>query len=147
MDDFSSKMGQMARKHGESMREKAQARAKQRKEEYLGARVSKALRERVFQQAEAQNMPVSLLLRQVLEEAFPESNNSTFSASHENLNNRTGVLFNRDDIIAWDEVTLGKDMRCAVCDCSLSKNTRVMLGVSTQAQERPIVCLGCHKSL
>lgn len=143
MNDFSSQMGQMARKQAEAMRSKARERARQRKEEYLGARVSKELRERVFQRAEELGMPVSLLLRQMLEEAFPPvAQHSTDRV--ESVVAGGGISAS---IIAWDEVTLGKDMSCQICQKSLGKGERVMLGIAVDSGRRPILCVDCQQKL
>src|SRR3990172_12224513 len=52
------------------MRERAVAQAMKRKEEYLGARVPRELKDRVLERAQELGIPASILIRQVLEEAF-----------------------------------------------------------------------------
>ena len=52
------------------MRDKARATAMKRKEEYLGARVPRELRSKVIARAAELGIPVSILIRNILEQAF-----------------------------------------------------------------------------
>jgi len=64
----------------QSMRDNALSVAMKRKEEFLGARVPKELRDKVTARASEQGIPVSILIRNILEEAFkspPGSASST----------------------------------------------------------------------
>lgn len=148
MNDFSNGMRDLARKNAEAMRGKAQERARKRKEEYLGARVSRELRDRVFSLAEQRNIPVSLLLRQVLEQAFPaeEKDNQSFSreiSPSQIFQSDTGFA----EIIAWDEVRLGKSISCQSCQKNLAKGGVAMMGLSNRESNRPILCEDCFKNL
>src|SRR3569623_1984684 len=55
---------------GATARDKALSLAMKRKEEYLGARVPRWLKDKVMERAREVGVPVSILLRNVLEEAF-----------------------------------------------------------------------------
>lgn len=57
----------------QAMRDAAMSAAMQRKEEFLGARVPKELRDKVIRRAEHLNVPVSILIRTILEEAMRDS--------------------------------------------------------------------------
>jgi len=65
-------MTKQARETGNARRNKAVSMAMKRKEEYLGARVPKELRDRVIQCAKEMGIPVSILIRNTLEDAFGE---------------------------------------------------------------------------
>ncbi|HKI81175.1 MAG TPA: hypothetical protein VKA04_05970, partial [Pseudodesulfovibrio sp.] len=66
-------MRDKAARRGKTYRDKATSNAMQRKEEYLGARVPKELRDQVVQRASELGMPVSILIREILEEAVSPS--------------------------------------------------------------------------
>src|SRR3990172_6014097 len=57
-------------RHAKALRNKARSSGMMRKEEYLGARVPKELRDKVITQADMLGIPVSILIRNILEEAF-----------------------------------------------------------------------------
>ncbi|RMH14848.1 MAG: hypothetical protein D6698_12145 [Gammaproteobacteria bacterium] len=146
MNDFSNGMRDLARKHAEAMREKAQERARKRKEEYLGARVSRELRDRVFRCAEQQNIPVSLLLRQVLEQAFP-SDEKDARATFQGVSSPSQPGMNDAEILAWNEVRLGRSVSCQSCKTRLEKGSVAMMGLSDHTSDQPILCEVCFKNL
>ena len=146
MEDFSSEISKMHRKQAESMRQQAQDRAKKRKEEYLGARVSKALRERVLQHAETMNIPASLLIRQILEQAFPASGGGEAVTVATDSSPSTKEMI-ADAVIAWEDVTLGKTVACHICQHPMQKGDKAKLGLSLDQRKRPILCLSCQDNI
>lgn len=64
----------------QSMRDNALSVAMKRKEEFLGARVPKELRNKVTARANEQGIPVSILIRNILEEAFKSPPSLVYSA-------------------------------------------------------------------
>src|SRR3569832_1831157 len=61
-----------ARRPQVEVRDQAMAMAMKRKEEYLGARVPRWLKDKVIERARDTGVPVSILIRIILEEAFRE---------------------------------------------------------------------------
>src|SRR3569832_2340392 len=61
-----------ARGPQEEVRDQAMAMAMKRKEEYLGARVPRWLKDKVIERARDTGVPVSILIRNILEEVFRE---------------------------------------------------------------------------
>ena len=64
----------------QTMRDQALSVAMKRKEEFLGARVPKELRDKVTARANEQGIPVSILIRNILEDAFKKHPNLAYSA-------------------------------------------------------------------
>ena len=64
----------------QAMRDKALSVAMKRKEEFLGVRVPKDLRDKVTDRANNLGIPVSILIRNILEEAFNGPKSAACSA-------------------------------------------------------------------
>ena len=123
---------------GADRREKAMSMAMRRKEEYLGARVPKELRDRVIQKAKEQGVPVSILIRNILEDAFNSEVESMVAS--DDLNK---VAF--DDVLGWEVITLNKSVNCASCGVQLGASEKAVLGLGLS---KPLViCGGCKDKL
>lgn len=140
-----------AAKYGNEMREKAMSIAMKRKEEYLGARVPKALKDRVIQRAEEMQIPVSLLIRKVLEEAFAE-NSTTLS----NLLNQKNITEDKNkvekprqyaDIVGWKSIEVNHDRSCERCREPLPKGSEASLGFTLSDSSYVIVCHQCKSQI
>lgn len=134
MEDFSRQMRDQARRFGESMREQA----RQRKAEYLGARVPAALKRKVIAHAEERGMAVSDLIRELLEKAFsdlPEP--QPRSPMPHSSRPYPGV-------IGWELIDLNQDMHCSGCGQPLSAGTRVSLGLALAGGDHAILCRKCR---
>ena len=144
---------------GMQMREKAMAIAMKRKEEYLGARVPKALKDRVINKADEMGIPVSLLIRRTLEAAFSESITQVTDVS---LNAEPTVVSqpvgsqplarqtsqNRfEDIIGWKNMEVNQDRSCERCREPLPKGTVSELGFTSSNAGYVIVCHQCKTQL
>ena len=140
-------------RQGADAKAKALAVAMKRKEEYLGARVPKELKERVIAQAEQLGIPVSLLIRKVLEEAFGSQsfrrvvghNNVSITASNNSSENVAEN--NYPMVLGWEEIRLNRPMTCVGCDKRLEPGMRVTMGISAPHEERIILCEICRESL
>ena len=66
MENRRDDMRAMAAERATTMRQQAMATAAKRKQEYLGARVPKQLREKIISKAESLGIPVSILIRNIL---------------------------------------------------------------------------------
>jgi len=142
-----------AYKHGAKMRDKAMAIAMKRKEEYLGARVPKALKDRVIKKAEEMNIPVSLLIRRVLEEAFSDGSEkqnewSFLKSRQEAPVEEAEVQADKfDDVIGWKNMEVNQDRSCERCREPLPKGTVAELGFSSTGTGYVIVCHQCKTQL
>ncbi len=147
MSEMSSDKG---RKQGGKMREKAMAMAMKRKEEYLGARVPKALKDRVIAKADEMNIPVSLLIRRVLEEAFSDGtdrqNEWSFLTSTK-AENKVNEVDKLADVIGWKAMEINQDRSCERCREPLPKGENVALGFSASDSGYVIVCHPCKAQL
>ncbi len=135
---------------GMEMREKAMSIAMKRKEEYLGARVPKALKERVIIKADEMGIPVSLLIRRVLEEAFSEGADkssivSTAATSMPIVDTQKQEKFS--DIIGWKNMEVNQDRSCERCREPLPKGTVAELGFNSSDTGYVIVCHQCKTQL
>jgi hypothetical protein len=145
MHEFARQMRELGRKQAKVMRDQGRAAAMKRKEEYLGARVPKDLREKVIAKADTLGIPVSILIRNILEEAFkgqttPES--GTQQASTSATAKRT-VKF--PDVIAWETITLNKDVACSECSRVLTAGSVAAWGLGSPRENQVILCEKCRE--
>lgn len=145
MHDFSKQMRDLGRKQANAMRDKARATAVKRKEEYLGARVPRELREKVIARADSLGIPVSILIRNILEEAFsgrageaPESGRGDTVAG--------GRVGRFPGVIGWEEITLNRAMDCSGCGRGLNAGSSVTLGLGAPGEDHVILCDRCKGS-
>ena len=140
-------------RQGADAKTKALAAAMKRKEEYLGARVPKELKERVIARAEQLGIPVLILIRKVLEEAFESqgfrgivgNSNASITASRSSSENAAENKFPM--VLGWEEIRLNRPMTCVGCDKRLEPGMRVTMGISAPHEERIILCEICRESL
>lgn len=151
-------------KRGADMRDKAMAMAMKRKEEYLGARVPKALKERVINKADEMGIPVSTLMRQLLEQSFPEDG-SLSGYSEQGVSGAVGSSFSTEQkvvsqpaakvdvvdvyagIIAWKSIEVNQDRSCERCKEPLPRGSGASLGFTSSDGGYVIVCSSCKTQL
>jgi len=143
MDDIMKEMRDMGRNYGTAMRDMAREQAKKRKEDYLGARVPKALRDKVIARAEALDVSVSTLIRRILEEVFSAENANNIGATP----TQSEGVRQFPDVLGWDEITLNQTHDCSACSCSIAIGKRVALGISGSGQDRVILCEQCKATI
>lgn len=145
MQDFSKQMRDLGRKQANAMRDKARATAVKRKEEYLGARVPRELREKVIARANSLGIPVSILIRNILEEAFSGRAGEASDAGRGDAvaGGRVGRF---PGVIGWEEITLNRTMDCTGCGRGLSAGSSVTLGLGAPGEEHVILCDRCKGS-
>ncbi len=146
-------------RRGANMRDKAMAMAMKRKEEYLGARVPKALKARVMSKADEMGIPVSLLMRRLLEQSFPEDREAagshvefsekTVTAEQKPLNQPGSELKTAKyaDIIAWKNIEVNQDRSCERCKEPLPRGCQASLGFTATEVGYVIVCSQCKTQL
>lgn len=145
-------MREFAAKRGQEMRERAMEAAKKRKEEFIGARVPKALRDKVIQQAKAQGVSVSILVRQILEQAFNDEQTNHSSS----ISNPPQATIQKDDkvllkqkfsnVLGWESITLNTQVSCACCDKELNEGDTATVGLTMNGSSPVVLCNRCKES-
>lgn len=142
MENKRDDMRAMAVERAASMRQQALATAAKRKQEYLGARVPKELREKILLKAEEMRIPVSILIRNILLEYI---DNQNVEEAQEVVTTRESVANTKrsfDDVIGWDHLTLNKEMLCEGCKQQMNKGSEVAYGI-VPGKSHVIVCKKC----
>ncbi len=123
-------------------RDRAVRIAMRRKEEYIGTRVPRELKERVIEQAAREGVPVSLLVRRVLEEAFG------VPMSAEPPVHRSGAASALDlaAVLAWQSVELAQAAHCVRCGRSLREGESAWLAVGVEPAPS-LVCDSCRQAI
>ena len=120
-------------------RDRAFATAMKRKEEYLGARVPKELRDRVIAKAKEQGIPVSILIRNILEDAFKDQ-----PAAAPEVETPVSITPDRsllDSVLAWDSISLNKSINCSKCGKLLSAGDDALMGLGSSSLV--VICKSC----
>ena len=132
------------------MRDKARASAMKRKEEYLGARVPKELRAKVIAKASELGIPVSILIRNILEQAFSGEGGyikpATAQAETAAAPGGQKMTQTFPAVIGWEQITLNRDMQCSSCGVTLSTGSVVTLGLAAPGEDHVILCGKCNKA-
>ncbi len=130
----------------QAMRDKAMSVAMKRKEEFLGARVPKTLRDRVIQRASDLGVPVSILIRKILEEAFSEGQ----AAGHNFVVPNPQAAVNAvsqpprfPSVLGWEEIKLNRQMDCSGCGRRLAPGMLVTFGLGVSGEGHIILCDQC----
>ena len=133
------------------MRQKAMSIAMKRKEEYLGARVPKALKDKVIKKAEEMQIPVSLLIRKVLETTFGDDSAPDFVLRAENtaedMQKKAQKSDKYVDIVGWKAVEVNQDRSCERCKEPLPKGSNAALGFTASDSGYVIVCNQCKAQI
>lgn len=134
------------REIGKARREKAVSMAMKRKEEYLGARVPKELRERVVSRAKEMSIPVSILIRNTLEEAFKEGVVASSVLSSASCSRDEKINAEKfSSVLGWETIELNKTVHCSGCGTTLQQGTRADLGLGSL--QPVVICRTCKESL
>lgn len=151
MQQTAKQMRDSGMRHAKAVRSKARAGAMKRKEEYLGARVPKELRDKVIAQADIQGIPVSILIRNILEEAFKSARTGLTSESavkQVGQARATGNIQRMDEyptVIGWEVMTLNRTMTCSGCGDELKAGSAITLGLASPGEDHVILCGKCKK--
>lgn len=133
-------------------REQALAIAMKRKEEYLGARVPKELKDKVIKRAESLGIPVSILIRNVLEEVFRDGGTMPLGQSKPSVDmgaeaHGASAENQYPTVLGWEDITLNRAVACSACGARLHAGARVTLGVGVPGEEHIILCDLCKESV
>jgi len=140
MRKAANEMRELGRKHATLMREKAM----QRKEEYLGARVPRELKEAVIDRAASLGIPVSILIRNILEDAFNMQQSATSEITTPARTTGHDVPHAFPGVIGWEKISLNRSMQCTACGSQLSAGSMVSLGLAMPGEEHAILCAKCR---
>lgn len=151
MDKVAKVMRDLGRAQAQERRNKARATAMKRKEEYLGARVPRELRVKVIARANELGIPVSILIRNILEEAFPPGNDAisdvaTGTAATASGSDARTAVTEFPNVIGWEQITLNRPMTCTACGRRIEPGVRVTLGLTSPGEEHVIICGTCKVS-
>src|SRR3569833_4063126 len=99
---------------GTTARDKALSLAMKRKEEYLGARVPRWLKDKVIERARDTGVPVSILIRNILEAAFREGRDGaqTRPSRGAETGAETHLIEARrrfSTVIGWEQIELNRN--------------------------------------
>ena len=145
MHSFARQMREIGRKQSRMIRDQAQVSAMKRKEEYLGARVPKDLRQKVIAKADSLGIPVSILIRNILEEAFNvhvmqgRDHVAPTASTPDSLNAKF------PSVIGWENITLNKDVACSGCSRLLPAGSAATFGLGTPREDHVILCEKCRE--
>ncbi len=141
---------QMSRQ-GSAGRDKAMAIAMKRKEEYLGARVPRELKEKVIERARDLGMPVSILIRNVLEDAFGSARGGVRYSSQQADNIEVSAAKSAPvrfpTVLGWEDITLNRTIDCSGCGRSLNSGMSATLGIGTPGEGHVILCDLCKDTI
>ena len=134
------------REIGKARRDKVVSMAMKRKEEYLGARVPKTLRDRVVERAKKLGIPVSILIRNTLEEAFKEdATDESVLASSVDSKDKKAISESFSSVIGWESIQLNKTVECSGCGLVLQKGAKANIGLGSL--QPVVICCACKESI
>src|SRR3569833_3273128 len=138
---------------GTTARDMALSLAMKRKEEYLGARVPRWLKDKVMERAREVGVPVSILIRNVLEEAFRDEELGQSAQSGADVDTkvdaaRAETAVNRfPAVIGWEEIRLNRTMACSSCSKRLNADAYETQKKTTPKEKHDKLCGLCKESL
>lgn len=136
----------------QAQRQKAIALAARRKEEFIGARVPRELRAQLFQRAEDEGLPVSLLIRRILEAYLLGAANGQLSTARAVSSNAPAPETHRRPdadrtrflhVLGWDNITLNRDVTCTGCGSGLRAGGNATVGFPAAGGAPVILCDAC----
>jgi len=134
-------------RHAQAMRDKAMAMAMKRKEEYLGARVPRELKDRVIARADELGISVSLLIRKVLEEVFLGEGEAPARAAVTPVAVTESAAKTFPKVLGWKLLELNQRQPCARCGQDMSAGSEAVMGVTAADDEWVIICKSCKQQL
>lgn len=127
-----------------------------RKERVLHTRVPAVLEEELKRFAKNLRVPVSNVVRAILEDALKMADRATGSvedrlkdvvavvhSERENLQSKLKKLDPLDDVLAFQPLVIAVPTECTACQSSLRRGESGWLGMTTDPNRRVIVCGTC----
>lgn len=141
-----------------------------KKEKVLNLRIGKDLEDRIKTEAEKLNIPVSNLVRNILDDAFELVEDLGENVSNlvedvvgnaENIaenfksavkdyvaaGEKAGSEADVKDVSAWQEIKMGKDGNCSKCDESIHRGSKAHMGFTDRTGKRMFLCGSCIDSV
>ncbi|RMD78455.1 MAG: hypothetical protein D6809_05795 [Gammaproteobacteria bacterium] len=156
-------MRDQAARRAARARDRAVSMAMKRKEEYLGARVPRELKEKVARRAKELGIPISILIRNVLEGAFGEagsgmgpgmtaSSPATVAAAAPLGAGEAAEPAGPDggrfpSVLGWEEIRLNRRVSCAGCGRELQPGEQATLGIGLPGEGHVILCPSCKETV
>jgi hypothetical protein len=123
-------------------------------ERVIHARIPASLEAEIKRIAEKLRIPVSNLVRNMLADAVAVVDGVQENVDHAmaGLRSSLGRLAASERpksakplarVVAWQEVVLAQDARCAGCGASLPQSARAYLGLTARAEDRVFSCTKC----
>lgn len=145
-----------AKEEDEVVAEEEEAPDSPRKERVLHTRVPAVLEEELKRFAKNLRVPVSNVVRAILEDALKMADRATGSVE-DRLKNAVAVVHNEretiqsklkkldplDDVIAFQPLVVAMPTECTACQTSLRRGESGWLGMTTDPTRRVIVCGPC----
>ncbi|MBK8163703.1 MAG: hypothetical protein IPK65_11365 [Gammaproteobacteria bacterium] len=145
MQNFARQMREIGRKQSRMMRDQTQVSAMKRKEEYLGARVPKDLRQKVIAKADSLGIPVSILIRNILEDAFNVHVAHGREQEARTASTPGSLKAKFPNIIGWENITLNRDVACSGCLRHLPAGSSAIFGLGMPREDHVILCEKCRE--
>ena len=133
-------------------------RLRHRQGRWLHTRISENLEDVLKREARRRRLPVSLLVRNVLEGAFDlveelVENGMEVARRSERLAERVRraadghAAEDLDDVYGWQELILNRAGSCARCDAALEPGTKAYRGLRDRGGPAIFLCAGCTRRL
>jgi hypothetical protein len=123
----------------------------ERKEKVIHTRIPAALEEQIKRLAEGLRVPVSNLVRNMLEDAIDVTRRvrdavpDAIAGRHAEPPAAVRPAPDLSAIYGWQALTLNVDTACAICDASLGAGDDAFIGLSDNPRggSRTFICPGC----
>jgi len=110
--------------------------ADERKEKVIHTRIPAALEEQIKRLADSWRVPVSNVVRNMLEDALTTARRVRDAVT----DTPSDVL---DDVFGWQTLLLNKETTCARCGLALGSGEEAHLGLSDRPGPRVFCCTAC----
>jgi hypothetical protein len=120
----------------------------ERKDHVLQARVPKSLYNDLVKQAKRLRVPVSNLVRNILEDSVTMVE-TLVDGGLEIADALTGGASDEDlaDVVGWQPMTAGRSLSCARCASPVTKGEQAFLSVGAPAGRTYVLCEECQCKL
>lgn len=135
--DIANEISKNMRNAGREMGMARRAMAEKRKNEFLHTRVSDALKEKIRDRAESLEIPISILIRNILEAYFEHA--CTASDKTTQLEIKTKPT----NISGWQEFLPFKKQLCTSCGRDLKKGEKAYRGIGENGEFLDTHCSIC----
>ena len=118
-----------------------------RQERWLHTRISETLEDALKQEARRRRLPVSLLVRNVLEGALDLVEDIVETSMGIRPRDAARSDAEPDDVYGWQELILNRAASCVRCQTVLAAGGKAFRGLSDQAVPAVFLCARCIRRL